>query len=109
MTTLAQQIDALRVRMLEAHNAEMEAIGRASSDLFARDAELMRQIEALLLDHQERRGDIARALASLAARIGYVPPVEAQPAPLQGQSPTAAPALGARPVYVPGPPARGVH
>lgn len=75
MTTLAQQIEALRTRMADTHGDEMYLVTRLAAEMAQRDAEMMREVEAILLAHEQRRVDIVRALHTLAARIGHVPPV----------------------------------
>lgn len=78
MTTLSQQIEALRTRMADTHGDEMTLVTRLAAEIAQRDAEMMREVEAILLAHEQRRADIVRALTTLAARIGHVP-VVAQP------------------------------
>lgn len=82
MTTLAQQLEALRTRMADTHGDEMYLVTRLAAEIAQRDAEMMREVEAILLAHEQRRADIVRALHTLAARIGHVPPV-VMPAPLE--------------------------
>lgn len=73
MTTLAQQIEALRIRMADTHGDEIYLVTRLAAEVAERDAEMMREVEAILLAHEQRRADIVRALTTLAARIGHVP------------------------------------
>lgn len=75
MTTLAQQIEALRTRMLDSHGDEMYLVARLAADIAQRDAELLTEIEDILHAHEQRRCDAVRALHTLAARIGHVPPI----------------------------------
>lgn len=74
MTTLAQQIEALRTRMADTHGDEMYLVTRLAAEIAQRDSEMMREVEMILLAHEQRRADIVRALHTLAARIGHVPP-----------------------------------
>jgi hypothetical protein len=74
MTTLAQQIEALRRTWLIPMCDEMYLVTRLAAEIAQRDAEMMREVEAILLAHELRRADIVRALHTLAARIGHVPP-----------------------------------
>lgn len=96
MTTLTQQIEALRVRMADTHGDEMYLVTRLAAEIAQRDAEMIREVEAVLLAHEQRRTDIVRALHTLAARIGHLPPA-VMPAPLYQQQPEPVQSGGGRP------------
>jgi hypothetical protein len=79
MPTLAEQIEALRVRLFDSHANELHLATRLKVEIAERDAELLREITATLEVHDHRRRDIARALHILAQRIGHLPRLEAAP------------------------------
>ena len=79
MATFAEQIEALRVRLFDSHADELHLATRLKVEIAERDAELMREIMAILEAHDNRRRELGRALHILAERIGDVPRLEAAP------------------------------
>ena len=119
MTTLAQQLEALRTRMADTHGDEMYLVTRLAAEIAQRDAEMMREVEAILLAHEQRRADIVRALHTLAARIGHVPVARFQHDPVamsepieQAPEPPGSHAVGMTPLpraFTHGPASAEVH
>lgn len=79
MGTLAEKIAALRVKITDSHGDELYLATRLKADIAARDAELMSEIITILQDHENRRRDVAHALHLLAARVGQLPRIAAEP------------------------------
>lgn len=79
MTRLADQIEALRVKMLDEHGEAMRLLDGLDKRLFANDADIMRRLESILSEGERRKGDIVRAMQTLAARIGCLPPPAQSP------------------------------
>lgn len=94
MGTLAEKIEALRVKVLDTHGDELYLTTRLKADIAARDAELMTEIVSLIEDHEHRRRNVAQALHLLAQRIGQLPrvaPVSAGPQGLPADAVSSAP------------------
>jgi len=73
MTTLTQQIEALRLRMNQLASGEQELV-RALGDALSRaDQKLLQDVRSVALEHEVRRGAILNELQSLAQRMGTLP------------------------------------
>lgn len=77
MPTLAQQLDAMRLKALAQHEDAVQLLNELDARMTANDIGVMRQLEAILDGDWRRKQDITAALRQVAARIGCVPSLPA--------------------------------
>ena len=70
MTTLLEQIDAMRVRMNELGTQEHGLVKTLGEALAAVDQRLLQEIRSVAAAHEARRGAILGELKMLARRMG---------------------------------------
>jgi hypothetical protein len=73
MTSLAQELEEMRVRMNELAKNEQGLIAALGDALSRADHKLLDDVRNLSAEHEARRGAILRELQSLAARLGALP------------------------------------
>jgi hypothetical protein len=73
MTTLIEQIEAMRLRMNELAAGEHELVQALGEALSRADQKLLQDVRAVAEEHEVRRGAILKELQSLAARMGSLP------------------------------------
>lgn len=89
MTTLADEIEALRLKMVETTEEEKHLVDTLGQRLKEADTEIMCALEQIVADQEHRRRDIAGLLSTIASRIGHVPRSSAaRPPPLPAQRTT---------------------
>jgi hypothetical protein len=82
---LADEIEAMRQRMVEEHEQAMNQLDHLEKRMLAGDAEIMRKIETIAHLQQRNATDIVRHLLKIAHRIGHLPnPRTLDPEPLDG-------------------------
>lgn len=79
MTTLAEDIEALRLRMVETIEEEAAIVDTLGQRMHEADMKVMRAVEQLLVDQELRRRNISHLIATLAARVGHVPRLTTPP------------------------------
>ena len=72
MTTLLQQIEAMRVHVNDLLSAERGLVKALGDDLQLADQELLKAIRHVAVEHEVRRGVILAELQSLAASVGLL-------------------------------------
>lgn len=84
MTTLTEEIEALRLAMAETYEHELFQAARLAAHVEAHDVALFREIVAITDRHGDMRAQTVDALITLARRIGHVPrlapPADLEPA-----------------------------
>lgn len=73
MTSLAQELEEMRVRMNELAKNEQGLIAALGDALSRADHKLLDDVRNLSAEHEARRGAILRELQGLAARLGALP------------------------------------
>lgn len=73
MTSLAQELEEMRLRMNELAKNEQGLITALGDALSRADHKLLDDVRNLSAEHEARRGAILRELQSLAARLGALP------------------------------------
>jgi len=99
-TSLAAEIDALRVAMRDTHDEALRLLDALDARMFADDAEVMRRLEAIKAGDAARKVDIVRALQQVAGRLGLLPsltPSPFHPLPVAAQVHGGVPPLSALP------------
>jgi hypothetical protein len=80
---LAEQIDAMRARMVEEHEFSLNQLDHLEKRMLTGDAEIMRKIESIKALQTRNATDIVRSLLTVANRVGYLPaPASVAPPPL---------------------------
>lgn len=81
MSTLLQQIEAMRAQIHELSSGEQTLVAALGEALIQADQQLLRAVQNLSAEHERRRGMIFRELQALALRMGTLPlqqgPIEA--------------------------------
>ena len=86
MTTLIEQIEEMRIRMVELATGEQDLV-RALGDALSRaDQKLLQDVRVVAEEHEARRGAILKELQGLAARMGALPRPRAPFAVLEEQA-----------------------
>lgn len=86
---LAEQIEAMRQRMVEEHSFSMNQLEHLEKRMLVGDAEIMQKIESIKSMQTRNATDIVRALLTVANRVGYLPSpatVAPPPIPQRGQA-----------------------
>jgi hypothetical protein len=73
MTSLAQELEEMRLRMNELAKNEQGLIMALGDALSRADHKLLDDVRNLSAEHEARRGAILKELQSLAARLGALP------------------------------------
>lgn len=73
MTSLAQELEEMRLRMNDLAKNEQGLITALGDALSRADHKLLDDVRNLSAEHEARRGAILRELQSLAARLGALP------------------------------------
>ena len=78
MTTLTDEIEGMRQRMMAEGPREVELVTALGQALAYADERLLKAIRLVAAQHDARRGEIGTELRALATRIGTlpVPPIE---------------------------------
>ncbi len=91
MTSLAQELEEMRVRMNELAKNEQGLIMALGDALSRADHKLLDDVRNLSAEHEARRGAILKELQSLAARLGALPKAGDLFAPIGGTLPPSDP------------------
>jgi hypothetical protein len=86
MTTLLQQIEALRVQVTELAGGEQKLLDGLSDALTRADHQLLHDVRKVATEHEQRRKMILKELQALALSMGAIP-VQREPAPALEQMP----------------------
>jgi hypothetical protein len=86
MTTLLQQIEALRVQVNELAGGEEKLLKGLSDALTLADHQLLHDVRKVATEHEQRRKMILKELQALALSMGAIP-VQREPAPALEQMP----------------------
>jgi hypothetical protein len=73
MTTLIEQIEAMRIRMNELATEEHRLVGTLRDALAGADQRLLEDVRGVAAAHEARRGEILQELQMLAARLFVLP------------------------------------
>ena len=82
-TTLAEQIEEMRVQMHRLARREQELVGALGQTLKRADAKLLQAVHNVAIEHELRRQGILGELQALAARVGTLPLRKASVASLE--------------------------
>ncbi len=82
-TTLADQIEAMRIRMHEQARSEQDLVNALGQALKRADEKLLEAVRNVAFEHEWRRESIMKELHALAARVGALPISQAPPETLQ--------------------------
>ena len=94
MTSLIQQIEAMRTRMNELAAGEQDLVRALGDALTRADQKLLQDVRSVAADHEARRGAILNELQSLAARMGALPRPPQEPYAALTEAPQRAVRLG---------------
>lgn len=86
MTTLSKDIEALRLKMIETAEEESALVDTLGQRLIEADEKIIATLQQLVVDQEHRRRNISHLLATIASRVGHLPPISRTPPPLPGQS-----------------------
>lgn len=82
MTTLADQIEALRQRVMSTTTTDLDLVRSLRTSLEQSDAALAAELHATIEGHKHRRWALAGELAALAHHLGSMPVIPAGPPPM---------------------------
>ena len=97
MTNLIEQIEEMRIRMVELAGGEQDLVRALGEALSRADQKLLQDVRVVAQEHEARRGVILKELQGLATRMGALPRPRAPVTVLEEQARDVAPREAAQP------------
>lgn len=73
MTTLADDIEALRIKLLETAEEQVHLVDSLAARLAEADGKLVDMLEQIVADQEARGHRITGLLSTIASRVGHLP------------------------------------